>query len=140
MRFPPTRASVHVLSNGLTVILDADASAPVISTQAWVETGSIHEGKHLGAGISHLLEHMVFKGTENYDGTAISDTVQAAGGEWNAYTTFDRTVYYIDGPAENADTFLKVLTEMVFKPTFPADEFEKEKDVIRRPTTPDATR
>ncbi len=132
MQFPATRASAHILKNGLTVILDADSTAPVISTQAWVETGSIHEGQFLGAGISHMLEHMVFKGTENYDGKAISDTVQAAGGEWNAYTTFDRTVYYIDGPAESAQTFLKVLTEMVFKPSFPIDEFEKEKDVIRR--------
>ena len=132
MEFPATTATSHVLSNGLTVILDADSSAPVISTQAWVETGSIHEGRHLGAGISHLLEHMVFKGTENYDGKEISDTVQAAGGEWNAYTTFDRTVYYIDGPSESAQTFLKVLTEMVFKPSFPIDEFEKEKGVIRR--------
>lgn len=132
MQFPATKATSHILKNGLTVILDADESAPVISTQAWVETGSIHEGAHLGAGLSHLLEHMVFKGTENYDGKAISDTVQAAGGEWNAYTTFDRTVYYIDGPSESSETFLKVLTEMVFKPSFPIDEFEKEKGVIRR--------
>jgi zinc protease len=132
MQFPATRASVHTLKNGLTVILDADSTAPVISTQAWVETGSIHEGNFLGAGLSHMLEHMVFKGTESYDGKEISDTVQSAGGEWNAYTTFDRTVYYIDGPAESTHTFLKVLTEMVFKPTFPIEEFEKEKDVIRR--------
>ncbi len=132
MQFPATKATSHILKNGLTVILDADSSAPVISTQAWVATGSIHEGNHLGAGLSHLLEHMVFKGTANYDGKAISDTVQAAGGEWNAYTTFDRTVYYIDGPSESAETFLKVLTEMVFKPSFPIDEFEKEKGVIRR--------
>ncbi len=132
MQFPTTTASLHQLDNGLTIILDADSSAPVISTQAWVETGSIHEGDFLGAGLSHLLEHMVFKGTENYDGKAISDTVQAAGGEWNAYTTYDRTVYYIDGPATSAQTFLKVLLEMVFKPSFPIDEFEKEKDVIRR--------
>lgn len=132
MQFPATHARTHLLPNGLTIILDPDSTAPVISTQAWVETGSIHEGKHLGAGLSHLLEHMVFKGTENYDGQAISDTVQEAGGEWNAYTTFGRTVYYIDGPAESASTFLKVLTEMVFKPSFPIDEFEKEKGVIRR--------
>lgn len=132
MQFPATTASIHQLDNGLTVILDADSSAPVISTQAWVETGSIHEGNFLGAGLSHLLEHMVFKGTENYDGKAISDTVQAAGGEWNAYTTYDRTVYYIDGPASSAQTFLTILMEMVFKPSFPIDEFEKEKDVIRR--------
>ena len=132
MKFPQTKASVHTLTNGLTVILDADSSAPVVSTQAWIETGSIHEGEFLGAGLSHLLEHMVFKGTGKYDGAALSDTVQSAGGEWNAYTTFDRTVYYIDGPSGSTEIFLDVLLEMVFKPTFPADEFEKEKDVIRR--------
>jgi len=132
MEFPATTATTHTLTNGLTVILDADSSAPVISTQAWVKTGSIHEGKFLGAGISHLLEHMVFKGTQSYNSEELSSTVLAAGGQWNAYTTFDRTVYYIDGPALSTETFLKVLLEMTFKPTFPEEEFDKEKDVIRR--------
>lgn len=75
---------------------------------------------------------MVFKGTKSFTGEELSQTVQAAGGQWNAYTSFDRTVYYIDGPAESAEIFLKSLTEMVFHPTFPEDEYEKEKDVIRR--------
>ncbi len=132
MNFPKTDATVHTLKNGLTVILDADSSAPVISTQVWVETGSVHEGEFLGAGISHLLEHMVFKGTKSFDSESLSQTVQGAGGQWNAYTTFDRTVYYIDGPAEGSSTFLQVLLEMVFSPSFPEDEFEKEKNVIRR--------
>lgn len=130
--FPDTTATVHTLDNGLKVILNPDSSAPVISTQAWVETGSIHEGQWMGAGMSHMLEHMVFKGTESFTGEELSQTVQAAGGQWNAYTTFDRTVYYIDGPADSAEMFLKAVTEMVFKPSFPIDEFEKEKDVIRR--------
>lgn len=132
MKFPNTTATLHTLDNGLRVILDPDSSSPVISTQIWVETGSIHEGEFMGAGLSHLLEHMVFKGTKSFTGEELSQTVQAAGGQWNAYTTFDRTVYYIDGPAESAETFLKSLTEMVFLPTLPEDEYEKEKDVIRR--------
>lgn len=132
MKFPNTAATLHTLDNGLRVILDPDSSAPVISTQIWVSTGSIHEGCFMGSGISHLLEHMVFKGTKSYTGEELSQTVQAAGGQWNAYTTFDRTVYYIDGPSDSAETFLKSLTEMVFLPTFPEDEYEKEKDVIRR--------
>ena len=132
MQFPSTSATHHSLDNGLTVILDSDSSAPVISTQIWVETGSIHEGEFMGAGISHLLEHMVFKGTKSFSGDELSEVVLAAGGQWNAYTTFDRTVYYIDGPADSTDIFLKALTEMVFHPSFPEDEFEKEKDVIRR--------
>ena len=132
MQFPKNTATLHTLSNGLKVILDPCTNAPVISTQVWVQTGSVHEGKFLGAGISHLLEHMVFKGTESFDSATLSQSVLAAGGQWNAYTTFDRTVYYIDGPSESKELFLKVLLEMVFKPVFPEDEFEKEKDVIRR--------
>ncbi len=132
MEFPDTSATLHILENGLHVILDADSSAPVISTQAWVETGSIHEGALQGAGVSHLLEHMVFKGTKSFSSEELSLSVQAAGGQWNAYTTFERTVYYIDGPATSRELFLKAVTEMVFFPSFPKEEFEKEKDVIRR--------
>lgn len=132
MEYPATLATVATLPNGLTLILDPDPSAPVVSAQIWVATGSTHEGDHLGAGISHFLEHMVFKGTRDFDGETLADTVQAAGGHWNAYTSFDRTVYYIDGPAHSLDTFLKCLTGLVFHPTLPESEFEKEKDVIRR--------
>jgi len=132
MEYPATIATVESLPNGLTLILDPDPAAPVVSAQIWVATGSMHEDDHLGAGISHFLEHMVFKGTRDYDGDTLADTVQAAGGHWNAYTSFDRTVYYIDGPADSLEVFLKTLTGLVFFPTIPQSEFEKEKDVIRR--------
>lgn len=132
MQLKDTTATKHTLSNGLTIILEADATAPVVSTQLWVETGSKHEGNYLGSGISHLVEHMVFKGTQNYDGDALSQEVQAKGGSWNAYTSNDRTVYYIDGPSDSTAFFIDVLLEMGFKPSFPVEEFEKEKDVIRR--------
>jgi len=132
MEYPLTTATAETLANGLTVILDPDATAPVVSAQIWVETGSIHEDRQLGAGLSHFLEHMVFKGTRDYDADTLANTVQAAGGHWNAYTTFERTVYYIDGPASSLAEFLKCLTGLVFFPTLPESEFEKEKDVIRR--------
>ncbi len=132
MQYPATSATVETLPNGLTLILDPDAAAPVVSAQFWVATGSMHEDAHLGAGISHFLEHMVFKGTRDYDAETLADTVQAAGGHWNAYTSFDRTVYYIDGPADSLPVFLKTLSGLVFYPTIPESEFEKEKDVIRR--------
>ncbi len=132
MEYPATAATVETLPNGLTLILDPDPTAPVVSAQIWVATGSQHEDAHLGSGISHFLEHMVFKGTCDHDAETLADTVQAAGGHWNAYTSFDRTVYYIDGPAHSLMTFMKVLTGLVFHPTLPESEFEKEKDVIRR--------
>ncbi len=132
MQYPATTATVETLPNGLTLILDPDPAAPVVSAQYWVATGSMHEDTHLGAGISHFLEHMVFKGTRDYDAESLASTVQAAGGHWNAYTSFDRTVYYIDGPAHSLPTFLKTLSGLVFFPLIPESEFEKEKDVIRR--------
>ncbi len=132
MEYPSTHATVETLPNGLTLILDPDPAAPVVSAQIWVETGSIHEDRHLGSGVSHFLEHMVFKGTRDFDSDQLASTVQAAGGHWNAYTTFDRTVYYIDGPADSLPVFLKCLTGLVFFPIIPESEFEKEKDVIRR--------
>jgi len=132
MEYPLTQATLETLPNGLTLILDPDATAPVVSAQIWVGTGSIHEDQHLGSGLSHFLEHMVFKGTRDYDSDTLSSAVQAAGGHWNAYTTFDRTVYYIDGPSDSLPEFLKILTGLVFYPLLPVAEFEKEKDVIRR--------
>ena len=81
------------LSNGLTIIVREDHSAPVVSEQAWAKPGSIHEDKWLGAGLSHILEHMLFKGTETRGVGRIDQEVQEAGGYMNAYTSFDRTVY-----------------------------------------------
>lgn len=132
MDFPATTARLETLPHEFDTILDPIPDSPVISAQIWVETGSQHESALAGSGISHLLEHMVFKGTDSFTGEALSQEVQAAGGQWNAYTSFDRTVYYIDGPAKSLDLFLSALIEMVFRPSFPEEEYEKEKDVIRR--------
>jgi zinc protease len=121
-----------VLPNGLTLILKPDPAAPLASVQVWVKTGSQHEGAHLGSGLSHYLEHMLFKGTERRAGREISVTVQAHGGYINAYTTFDRTVYYIDIPGEHVRVAIDVLADAVLHSTLPAEEVEKEKQVILR--------
>lgn len=122
----------YTLPNGLTVLLKPDHAAPVSSVQVWVKTGSIHEGEHLGAGLSHYLEHMLFKGTSRRAGREISATVQAHGGYINAYTTFDRTVYYIDVPGNHTGVAIDLLADAVLHSTLPADEVTKEKDVILR--------
>lgn len=132
MEFPASSAQIETLSHDFDSIFDPIENSPVISAQIWVETGSQHESALAGSGISHLLEHMVFKGTDRFTGEALSQEVQAAGGQWNAYTSFDRTVYYIDGPSKSLDLFLSALIEMVFRPSFPEGEYEREKDVIRR--------
>ena len=121
-----------VLANGVTLITKRDASAALASVQVWVKTGSVHEGAHLGAGLSHFLEHMLFKGTERRAGRDLSATVQAHGGYINAYTTFDRTVYYIDLPSEHTGVAVDLLADAVLHSTLPADEVVKEKDVILR--------
>lgn len=121
-----------ILPNGLTLLVKRDASAALASVQVWVKTGSIHEGEKLGAGLSHYLEHMLFKGTERRAGREISATVQAHGGYINAYTTFDRTVYYIDLPSEHTGVALDILADAVLHSTLPADEVAREKDVILR--------
>jgi zinc protease len=121
-----------ILPNGLTVLLQPDRSAPISSVQVWVKTGSIHEGAHLGAGISHFLEHMLFKGTTRRAGREISLTIQANGGHINAYTTFDRTVYYVDLPAEHTAVAIDILADAVLHSTLPAEEVAREREVILR--------
>jgi len=129
---PLPSAEVFTLPNGLTLIVEEDHSAPVASVQAWVQTGSIHEGRFLGGGISHLLEHMLFKGTERRGASEFAQAVQDQGGYINAYTSFDRTVYWIDTPARGAGVAVELLADALQNSTLPPDEFVKEKEVIRR--------
>src|SRR4030095_11619024 len=95
-------------------------------------TGSVHENKWLGAGLSHVLEHMLFKGTSTRPGRRIDQEVQEAGGYMNAYTSFDRTVYHIDVPNTGARIAVDILCDIMQHATLPDDEMEKEKQVIRR--------
>lgn len=128
------REPVHraVLPNGLTVLVKPDAVAPVASVQVWVRTGSTHEGDLAGAGLSHYLEHLLFKGTANRAGRDISSVVQSHGGDINAYTSFDRTVYHIDLPAASVAMAIEVLADMVLNSTLPPEEVERERNVILR--------
>ena len=130
--FPPNTAQRWVLPNGLTVIVQEDHSAPVASVQAWCATGSIHEDKHLGAGLSHILEHMLFKGTKTRATSEIAQKIQDVGGHINAYTSFDRTVFWIDLPKDGVGSALDILADAMMNSTLPAEEYAKEQEVIRR--------
>jgi zinc protease len=129
--FPPG-VRLTTLNNGLTVIVREDHSAPVVSAQAWCKSGSIDEGKWLGAGLSHVLEHMLFKGTATRGAGRIDQEVQAAGGYMNAYTSFDRTVFWINMPNTGATVAIDVLCDIMQHATLPPDELIKEKQVILR--------
>lgn len=128
----PSSGKVHTLKNGLTVIINVDHSAPVVSLQAWCGTGSIHEGKWLGAGLSHILEHMLFKGTKTRGAGEIARSIQDQGGYINAYTSFDRTVYWIDTPASGTKKSLEILCDAMMNSTLPEEPYAKEQEVIRR--------
>ena len=130
--FPPSTAKKWVLPDGLTVIVQEDHSAPVASVQAWCATGSIDEDERLGAGLSHILEHMLFKGTKTQSSNAIAQKIQDVGGYINAYTSFDRTVFWIDVPKDGVSTALGVLSDAMMNSTLPPDEYLKEQEVIRR--------
>ncbi len=128
----PPSVKITTLENGLTLIVREDHSAPVVSVQAWAMAGSIHEGRWLGAGLSHVLEHMLFKGTTTRAGSRIDQEVQEAGGYMNAYTSFDRTVYHIDVPNTGARVAIDILCDIMQHASLPPDDLAKELDVIRR--------
>ncbi len=121
-----------VLDNGMTVLLKEDRSAPLVAIQFWVAAGSIHEDDHLGGGLSHYLEHMIFKGTETRGPGQVSKEIADAGGEINAYTSNDRTVFHATMPADRWLVGLDVLADAVFNPSFPEDEWEREREVVLR--------
>lgn len=128
--FIPVRSAC--LDNGLNIFVCERPAAPVVSVQLWVRTGSIHEQEYLGCGLSHFLEHMLFQGCTGYPGQSAADEVHRLGGDFNAYTSFGCTVYYIDLPANHADTAIKILSAMVSQPEFPEEKFISEKEVILR--------
>lgn len=128
----PPGVRLTTLDNGLMIIVREDHSAPVVSAQVWCMAGSIHEGRWLGAGLSHVLEHMLFKGTTTRPGSRIDQEVQEAGGYMNAYTSFDRTVYHIDVPNTGARVAIDILCDIMQHASLPDEELEKEKQVIVR--------
>ncbi len=128
----PAGVRLITLEHGLTLIVREDRSAPVVSAQAWCRAGSIHEERWLGAGLAHVLEHMLFKGTTTRPGSRIDQEVQEAGGAMNAYTSFDRTVYWINVPNTGTRVALDILADIMQHATLPEAELAREMDVIRR--------
>jgi predicted Zn-dependent peptidase len=118
-----------VLDNGLVVLLKKSPELPVVSVQVWVKTGSIYETEQTN-GISHFLEHLVFKGTEKYLVNQISKKIESYGGIINAGTSKEYTVYFVDIPKEGIEDAFDVISQLVFHATFPEDELEKERLVV----------
>lgn len=123
-------AKRYVLDNGLIIILKEMHTAPVVALQVWVNAGGITEDEYLGCGISHFVEHMLFKGTKKRKVGQIAQEIRAAGGEIGGYTSFEHTVYHITIPNKQFDIALDVLSDAVMNSSFDAQEIERERQVI----------
>lgn len=115
--------------NGLKVIGIESHKSPVVSVQMWVRNGSADElaGEE---GISHFIEHLLFKGTQSFKVGEIANMVEACGGEINAYTSYDQTVYYITISKNFFSRAMDAIYEMMECPLFDKDEIDKERDVV----------
>ncbi len=123
---PVTRVK---LKNGLTVILEPDSSAPVAAINVWVKVGSGCESRD-ERGLAHLHEHMLFKGTDTLGVGELAYRVESVGGNINAYTSFDQTVYFITSASRSLDTNIGLLADSVGNSVFAPAELKKEAEVV----------
>lgn len=117
------------LANGLTVLIVPRPSVQVVTVDMWVATGSADEPPEIN-GVSHFLEHMLFKGTERYGVGQIDRAIEAVGGVINAGTSHDFTHYYVALAAEEFDTALHIIGEVIQHSTLDEEELNRERQVI----------
>ncbi|MBW4839041.1 MAG: insulinase family protein [Paenibacillaceae bacterium] len=117
------------LKNGLRVVMEKIPTCRSVSFGIWVKTGSRNESPERG-GISHFIEHMLFKGTERYSAKDIAEQFDAIGGNVNAFTSKEYTCYYAKVLDEHLPIAVDVLSDMFFRSLFDAEELRKEKNVI----------
>lgn len=117
------------LKNGIDFVYKYIPGVKVTSVQVWMKTGSVNETPEIN-GISHFLEHLVFKGTAKFKPDEIDLVVESNGGQMNAATSKDYTFYYITIPTYKSKVAFEVLSEMVFNATFLKDEIDKERPVV----------
>lgn len=117
------------LPSGLRVVTDRMMHMETASLGVWVGAGSRHEAPH-EQGLSHLLEHMAFKGTRRRSARAIAEEIEMAGGDLNAATGVEQTAYYAHVLAADTGLALDILADILTDSTFDREELEREKDVI----------
>lgn len=119
----------HQLSNGLTVLLKEQHSAPVVSWWVLYRVGSRNE-RTGQTGISHWVEHMMFKGTPSFPASTLDRQISREGGQWNAQTSMDYTAYYETMPADRIDLGLRLEADRMVNAIFDPQETESERTVI----------
>ena len=120
---------VHALANGARVLVIPLPASQTVNVSIFIRTGSSHESRRLN-GISHFVEHMAFKGTHARSCQQINLDAERLGAEVNAHTDKDHTAYHMRGMANDAGRFIAMLGDIVRNSTFPADELERERQVI----------
>ncbi len=118
-----------MLDNGMKVIVKEDHRAPVVVSQVWYKVGSSYETDGI-TGISHMLEHMMFKGTEKYGPNEFSEIIAENGGRENAFTGQDYTAYFQRLEKSRLPIALELESDRMRNLTLPEDEFLKERDVV----------
>lgn len=126
---PSLPAETHTLANGVRVLVVPMPWRQTVSLSIFVRTGSLHEPRR-HSGISHVVEHMAFKGTATRDCQRINLDAERLGAEVNAHTDKDHTAFHIEGLPGDLPAFVAMLADIVLHSTFPADEFERERQVI----------
>jgi predicted Zn-dependent peptidase len=121
--------TLHTLPNGVRIVALPSAALATSTVAVFVRSGSAHEPK-LVNGISHVVEHMLFKGTAMRDARRINLDAELLGADVNAHTDRDHTAFYMRGLAEHSGDFARMLGELVVQPTFPEDELEREREVL----------
>ncbi len=121
------------LKNGLTVLIRELHTSRVVSCQVLIKAGSINEDEYFHGGLSHYLEHIVAGGTTSQlTEEEIKETLRSLGGASNAYTSYDRMVYFINTTAEHYKTALQLLMSYVTDCQFAENEYRREKPVIQQ--------
>jgi zinc protease len=118
------------LANGLEVLLKPDRRWPVVSAHVWIKVGSVDEVDER-AGLAHILEHMVFKGTRRFTAEQIARRVEGGGGHMNAETSREYTHYYIDTPAAGGLSAVDILGELTYRAVLDPVEWSRECPVIQ---------
>ena len=118
-----------VLPNGIRVITERMPHVRSVAVGVWVETGSRNEVDDRG-GISHLIEHLVFKGTASRSAEAIAREMDSVGGQMDAFTTKEHTCFYVQVLDEHLPMAVDLLTDILLHPLFDAEELEREKSVV----------
>jgi len=117
------------LPNGLKVVYEQSKASKVTSIQIWVCCGSANEQKSEN-GVSHFIEHILFKGTKNHKLGGVADSIETLGGELNAFTSKDHTCYYATVPTLYYKDAMNVLKDLVFYPLMDDKDIEDEREVI----------